>query len=149
MSDSAVYEGWVTHRRTGRSQHAFRYRVFMPLLDLDELPEAARRRSRSGRPAARRPAGFRRADYLGDRRRADSTRRARGWSRSGSGAARRARCGCSPNPRYSGVGFNPVCFYFLPTTRPGALDAVIAEVTNTPWGERHAYVLDAGGAEPR
>jgi DUF1365 family protein len=42
--------------------------------------------------------------------------------------------------RHYGVGFNPVSFYycFEPT---GELAAVAAEVTNTPWGERHAYVL--------
>ena len=45
------------------------------------------------------------------------------------------------NPRYLGVGFNPVSFYFL-HGEEGAVEAVIAEVTNTPWGERVAYVLD-------
>ena len=50
------------------------------------------------------------------------------------------------NPRYLGVGFNPVSFYFL-HDQEGDLDAVIAEVTNTPWGERVTYVLD--GSERR
>ncbi|MGZ8667605.1 MAG: DUF1365 family protein, partial [Solirubrobacterales bacterium] len=36
---SAIYEGWVSHRRHRPLDHGFRYRVFMPLLDLDELPE--------------------------------------------------------------------------------------------------------------
>ena len=65
MSASAIYEGWVAHRRLAPVPHSFRYRIFMPLLDLDELPEvldpiplwSARR------PA---PAWFRRRDYLGD-----------------------------------------------------------------------------------
>ena len=64
MTASAVYEGVVRHRRFTPVEHSFEYRVFMPLLDLAELPElfdgnllwAARRRA---------PARFRRADYLG------------------------------------------------------------------------------------
>ena len=45
--------------------------------------------------------------------------------------------------RTLGHCFNPVSFYWC--FRPGAsgLEAVVAEVTNTPWGERHAYVLPA------
>ncbi len=49
--DSAIYEGWVSHRRFGAVRHSFRYRVFMTLLDLDELPELFDR-TPSARPAA-------------------------------------------------------------------------------------------------
>ena len=140
-SASAIYEGWVTHRRHRPVEHAFRYRIFMPLLDLDELPEvldpyplwSARR------PA---PAWFRRADYLGDESEplAESAL-----------ALLAERIGRQPagpirllaHPRYLGVGFNPVSFLFC-HRGSGELDSVIAEVTNTPWGERHAYVLDPG-----
>jgi DUF1365 family protein len=41
--------------------------------------------------------------------------------------------------RTLGVCFNPVSFYYC-FNRDEELQAVIAEVTNTPWGERHAYV---------
>jgi DUF1365 family protein len=51
------------------------------------------------------------------------------------------------NPRYLGVGFNPVSFYFLHGTDGRGLEAVIAEVTNTPWGERTTYVLDGRSRE--
>ena len=62
---SAIYEGWVRHRRVSPRELRFKYRVFMPYLRLDELPElfdgsltwSARR------PA---PARFRREDFLGD-----------------------------------------------------------------------------------
>ena len=60
---SAIYEGWVTHRRLAPVEHSLRYRVFMPLVDVDRLPEildpyplwSASRRA---------PARFRRSDYL-------------------------------------------------------------------------------------
>jgi hypothetical protein len=48
-------------------------------------------------------------------------------------------------PRVLGFVFNPVTFY-LCEDRSGGLDAIVAEITNTPWGERHAYVLDARAA---
>ena len=52
------------------------------------------------------------------------------------------------NPRYWGVGFNPVSFYFLDGA-DGAVEAMIAEVTSTPWKERRSYVLTAGAAGVR
>jgi hypothetical protein len=46
--------------------------------------------------------------------------------------------------RTLGHCFNPVSFYFC-FDGDEALRAVVAEVTNTPWGERHAYVLTGAG----
>ena len=47
--------------------------------------------------------------------------------------------------RTFGYNFNPVTFYYA-FDPAGALAAVVAEITNTPWGERHAYVLDPRAA---
>ena len=63
--NSALYSGWVQHRRLTGKGHSFRYRVFMPFLDLDELPDllaSAPGWSATG-PAL---ATFRREDFLGD-----------------------------------------------------------------------------------
>lgn len=56
--------------------------------------------------------------------------------------------------RYFGYIFNPVTFYYC-FDDSGRVTAIVAEITNTPWGERHAYVLDgdrlpsgAGAARP-
>jgi DUF1365 family protein len=43
----------------------------------------------------------------------------------------------------AGRHFNPVRFYYA--WHEGSLLAVVAEVTNTPWGERRSYVLDPSG----
>ena len=139
---SAIYEGWVSHRRTAPVEHSLRYRVFMPLVDVDRLPElldpiplwSARRRA---------PARYRRRDYL----------RGHGEHLPLRDAARdlvAERTGSRPagpvlmlaNPRYWGIGFNPVSFYFA--YGDTGVAAMIAEVTNTPWGQRHCYVLAAG-----
>lgn len=142
MSASAVYEGFVAHRRLGPVPHGFRYRVFMPFFDLDELPElldpiplwSARR------PA---PARFRRDDYLhlgGDS--PDLAERARDLAEERVGRRPTGPVRLLANPRYLGVGFNPASFFFLYGENGATVEAVIAEVTNTPWGERTAYVLD-------
>ena len=45
--------------------------------------------------------------------------------------------------RTFGHCFNPVSFYYCYDAAGAAIEAVVAEITNTPWGERHAYVLPA------
>jgi hypothetical protein len=131
---SALYEGEVVHRRLAPVPHAFRYRLFLALLDLDELPDVL-----DPYPlwSARRPAPVwvRAADFLG----ADEARDlvADRLGRRPDGPVR-----LLAQPRFLGVGFNPVSFLFC-HRRDEALDAIVAEVTNTPWRERHAYVLDA------
>ena len=47
--------------------------------------------------------------------------------------------------RYFGYCFNPLSVYFCFDPEDEHLEAVVAEVSNTPWGERHCYVLDARG----
>jgi len=140
---SAIYEGWVAHRRTAPMEHAFRYRIFLPLFDLDELPgllDDVPFWSARGRA----PARFRRSDYMGERSvpLADA---ARDLVAERTGSRPEGPVRLLANPRYWGVGFNPVAFYFLYGNEPGAgPEAMIAEVTNTPWGQRRSYVLEAG-----
>lgn len=50
-------------------------------------------------------------------------------------------------PRRMGKLFNPVSFYYCFDTDE-RLQAVVAEVTSTPWGERYPYVLRRTGAGP-
>ena len=37
--------------------------------------------------------------------------------------------------------FNPVSFYYCFDAADTHVETIVAEVTNTPWGERHCYVL--------
>ena len=140
MSSSAIYEGTVSHRRLAPVQHAFRYRVCMLYLDLAELPGALDVHPlwSSRRPA---PGRFRRADHLGDAAvplpvavRAE-VERLRGTPPAGP-------IRLLATPRTFGHAFNPVSFFFCFAPDGETVDTVLAEVTNTPWGERHAYVTD-------
>ena len=139
---SAVYVGRVRHRRVSPVRHAFGMPLHLMYFDLDEVEGLFRRRLLW---SVRGPnvAWFRRKDYLEpngkpladavrDRVEAELGRRP-------SGAVR-----VLTQPRYFGCGFNPVTFYYC--FEGDRLDAIVAEITNTPWKERHAYVLDAAAA---
>lgn len=144
---SAVYEGWVRHRRHHPRPHAFRYRLAMPFIDLAELDRVLALHPLFGF-ARFLPARFRREDYLGpaELTLAEAVRRriARetGW--------------CPEGPirmlghlRYFGYCFNPVVFYYCYGRDGRCLEAIVADITNTPWNERHAYVLPLDRAERR
>jgi DUF1365 family protein len=140
VTSSAIYEGSVAHRRAGPVPNSFGYRLFLPLLDLDELPELLDSIPLwSARWPA--PARFRDLDYLpsGSGSLAD---RARDLAQARLGRRPAGPVRLLANPRYLGVGFNPVSFLFLHGDDGIGVDSVIAEVTNTPWRERTAYVLD-------
>jgi uncharacterized protein len=144
---SAVYEGFVSHHRRAPVDHEFRYAHAMLLLDLAELPEAfdchplwsARRRA---------PARFARSDYLGDPAVGlDNAVRELVSEKLGERPDGPIRL--LTNVRMLGHCFNPVSFYYCYRGDGRGLRAVVAQVTNTPWGERHCYVMDAqGGGAP-
>jgi uncharacterized protein len=145
--NSCIYEGAVRHRRFEVRRHDFRYRLALAYVDLEELPALL-----GGRLCARSPGlvRFRRADYLGDPSRAlaDAVR-----------DVVEVRAGHRPKGpvrlltqlRSWGHCFNPVSFYYCFDRSGERLEHVLAEVTNTPWGERRSYVLSArndGSAGP-
>lgn len=43
--------------------------------------------------------------------------------------------------RYFGFAMNPVSFYYCYSSDGNRIEAVVAEVNNTPWGEQHIYVI--------
>jgi len=136
---SAIYQGTVRHCRRVPAEHRFTYRIFMMYLDLAELPDVFAGSywfSATRRAAAR----FCREDHLGDpdipldQAVRDLVER---------------RCGQRPGGpirllthlRYFGYVFNPVSFYYCFSSDDRKVETIVAEVNNTPWGERHCYVL--------
>ena len=53
-------------------------------------------------------------------------------------------------PRYLGMAFNPVSFYWIYYTGSDELQFIAAHITNTPWHERHLYCFacDSASVEP-
>lgn len=137
---SCLYEGVVHHRRHLPIEHAFHYRLCQLYLDLDELDLVFRGRiawSTRG-PAL---AWFRRADHLGDPNRplADCVRE---LVESETGRQPSGPIRLLTHPRYLGFVMNPVSFYYCFDAAGDTVEAVVAEVHNTPWNERHCYVID-------
>lgn len=138
---SCVYEGTVRHRRFAPVHHVFQYSIFMMYLDLAELTDLFRERWfwSSDRPNL---AWFRRSDHLGDPE-MPLDRNVRDLVESKTGRRLAGPIRLLTHLRYFGYGFNPVSFYFCFDPTDQAVDTVVAEVTNTPWGEQHCYVLGA------
>jgi DUF1365 family protein len=138
---SAVYEGAVYHKRLRPKLHAFRYRVFSLLLDLDELP-ALHRRLRLFSHNRWNLFSFQDRDHGIGRRES-----LRAWiddRLAGIGIAiPGGRITLLCYPRILGYVFNPLTVYFC-RRADGSLAALIYEVNNT-FGGRHAYTLPAGG----
>jgi len=142
---SRLYQGTLHHRRFVPRAHAFSYGVFMPWICLDELPQlfAGRWLWSSTRWA---PARFLRSDFLGDPALplAEEVRRR---IREETGAAHSGPIYLLANLRYFGYQINPIACYYCFNEDESRLEYLVAEVTNTPWDERHSYVLqgpDAG-----
>ena len=139
---SALYEGWVRHRRFTPTPHAFRYAVSMAYLDLDELDTVFGKRWFWSTKEFN-FVWFRRDDYMiGSRRPGQSLADAvRDFVES-----RTSSRPCGPvriltNLRCFGFGMNPVSFYYCFNPDGESLHSIVAEITNTPWGEQFAYVL--------
>ena len=141
-SASAVYEGWVRHRRFEPVEHEFRYPLFLMYLDLTELPEVLDPYpffSARDRALAR----FRREDFIGDPAR-PLDECAREAAEAATGARPSGPVRLLAGLRYFGHSFNPVSFYYCFDSPGERVEALVAEVENIPWGERHPYVLARG-----
>ena len=137
--NSALYLGHIRHRRYFPAAHDFRYPIFMSWLDLDELALVFQGHwfwSTTGRNIAE----FRRSDFLSP-----------GEIPLKTAVLDRVEAGTGERPggkvfllthlRFWGLSFNPVSFYYCYHADNQRLHSIVAEITNTPWKERFAYVL--------
>ena len=136
---SCLYKGWVSHQRYQPKPHAFRYHLSLVYLDLDELPELFDPYwyCSYGRWNI---ASFQRRDYLFPE--APSLKAAiQHFVKEGCGLETKGPVRLLTHLRYWGYCFNPVSFYYLFDETDSYIQAIVAAVTNTPWGECHAYLL--------
>lgn len=137
--NSCIYTGTVRHRRVNPVPHAFTYRLFMMYLDLGELLAVFQQRWlwSVDRPNV---ASFRRSDHVGDPG-TPLDRSIRGLVAERTGHTPIGPIRLLTHLRYFGYVFNPVSFYFCYDAAGAHVESIVAEITNTPWGERHCYVL--------
>jgi len=146
MTASAIFDGTVRHQRRREVDHSFAFPVWLLWLDLEEAEDGL---SIAPLFSTRRPAPFRwrRSDHFG------------APEESLAECARdlvSERCGVRPTgpvrlltlARTLGMGYNPVSFFYLYDDEEEQVQAAIAEVTSTPWGERCHYVMARDGEGP-
>lgn len=155
---SCLYAGSVAHVRREPVMHRFRYGVAYAYIDLDEAAEALRASWLTrGRRCA--PLAFRCGDHPMSGG-VDSTPAQLAESVRDEVALAGAMRPAGPvrlltQFRHLGVYFSPLNLFFCYAPDGRRVDAVVAEVSNTPWNERRRYVLNArravnaeGGAPP-
>lgn len=138
---SCLYEGQVRHTRSEPVLHRFRYSIFQIYLDLDELDSVfAGRWLWSTKRAAL--ARFRRKDHISPD--APSLKEALlNLVEAETGKRPQGPVRLLTNLSFYGFCFNPVSFYYCFDKDDARVEAIVAEVNNTPWGERSTYVLPA------
>lgn len=140
---SALYFGWVKHRRLRPRRHFLRYRTFALLIDLDEAAELGRR-MRLFSVNRFNLFSFRESDYG-----APGGGSLRGqidaWLAQAGLAGERGPIRLLTLPRILGYAFNPISIFFcyLPE---GGLKAVIYEVRNT-FGQKHCYLIPVAAGD--
>ena len=145
---SAIYRGKVRHRRFSPTQHAFEYDVFMMYLDTQEIEKIfALSRFWSLKHFA--PVQFKRSDFHIDEPNKHLTSNlpsvdesVRNTIFSATGIKPTGPIRMLINLRYWGVNMNPLSTYYA-FNENNELQFIVAEVNNTPWNEKHSYVLDA------
>ncbi|WP_414827950.1 DUF1365 domain-containing protein [Alteromonas sp. H39] len=138
-TESAIYTGTLFHKRFRPTTHAFDYQIYLfwlKLSELETLENEIKHFSCSQFALAR----YKRSDYLGDE----------SQPLENSVITRMSELNGSPlsgevfmlgQLRMLGMYFSPVNFYFL-RNADGEYTHMLAEVSNTPWNERHHYLVD-------
>jgi len=141
---SAIYKGSVFHSRFVPKKHAFTYQMFLLWLNLDEIDllEAEVKGFSTKSWAALR---FKRSDYLGNA----NIPLKKSVIDKMSELAERPLSGTIyllGQTRTFGLYFSPVNFYYL-QQKNGTFSHLLAEVSNTPWNDRHCYLVDLARQE--
>jgi uncharacterized protein len=130
--ESAIYTGRLRHRRFKPTGNAFGYSVCMYYLDLAEIPRIFQWTFGI--------VSFRRRDYLGNPNE-PLDEAVRKLVENETGRRPQGPIRLLTQVAYLGYCFNPVSFYYCFDRTGTQVEFIVADITNTPWNERHAYVL--------
>ena len=135
-----LYWGTIFHRRHTPFTRFFKYPIFMAYIDITSLRTTM---SPSLLWNINKPAivSFRRSDYHGDPQ-VDLEDAVRLTLLEKTGRSFKGPIRLLTNLRYFGYCFNPVSFYYCFNEADDKVEAIMAEVTNTPWKERYSYVIE-------
>lgn len=137
---SCLYRGRIRHHRFS-PDHRFQYSTSWVYLDLGELEEVLRsNRILSNRKFAL--ASFRRADHFGDPQ-LSMLEAVQECVQQNTGVILSGPVRLLTQLRHFGIYFSPINLFYCFDSHD-SLVAIVAEVSNTPWNERHCYVLWEG-----
>lgn len=137
LKNSAVYQGWVRHRRFSKPENHFTYGFYMFLVDLDELDIFNQQKYCSTDKFA--IFSVKKTDYFDKNSNLSIKEKA---------IQKTVDLGGSPpksvrmlaNIRYWGIKFSPINIFYN-YDEANQLSSVLVEVSNTPWNERHYYLI--------
>lgn len=135
---SAIYSGWVRHRRFAPKKHEFSYKLYLTYINLDEVKEIFGSSPFFSYKKSFAPIKFLRRNYL-DSPIEDLKEAVRAKVLELGGEEIDGSVYILTNLSYLGYCFNPVSFYYC-YDKEGHLRYVLSEISNTPWGERHSYL---------
>ena len=142
-----LYTGTVGHRRFTPFNHFFNYPLFMAYIDLNTVNHFLDK-SWFWNVDKKAIISFNRKDYHGDPN-LDLSRSVRKTVYETIGLEVKGPIRLLTHLSYFGYCFNPVSFYYCFDEEDTDVEAILAEVTNTPWKERHAYVIQNVGDEKK
>ena len=146
VQSNALYAGSIRHRRYLPKPHAFRYGLFQVYLDTRHIERTLQafwfcsiRRFNWLQ--------YRRSDYFGsaDLPLDEAVRR---HVEDRTGRRPTGPVFLLTHLRVFGFAINPVSFYYGFDDSGSQLEWILAEITNTPWGERHSYFLPVDQSMP-
>ena len=140
---SGIYEGTVVHHRSEPVDHRFSYRITMTMLDLAEVDAVCDRHPLWSVERAN-AVSFRRRDYLGDPA-VPLDRSIRDLVEERTGLRPAGPISVLTQVRTWGWLFNPISVYFCANAEGTGIDHMVCDVQNTPWHERHPYVVGPPG----
>ena len=139
QNNNFIYTGIVGHRRFTPFNHYFNYPLFMAFIDLDTVNNFLKK-SWLWNVNKRAIVAFHREDYHGEPG-IDLSDSVRKTVYKSIGKKIKGPIRLLTHLRYFGYCFNPVSFYYCYDERDVEVEVIMAEVTNTPWNERHPYII--------
>jgi hypothetical protein len=139
MFESLIFTGTVRHRRFTPKQHEFSYKLFMFCFDINDLPNSFKDIKHVSIEQFN-WFSFRRKNYLSDPE-IPMDEYLRQLVVAKFDSYPKGKIYLLTNLSCLGYCFNPISLYFIFDETNQQLDYLILEVTNTPWGNKHNYVL--------
>ena len=134
-----IYTGTIRHRRFVPFDHFFSYRIFMVYFDISKVEQILKKSWfwNVNKPSI---VSFYREDYHGNQEQSlDDAVRSTIYQKTG--RILKGPIRILTHLRYFGYCFNPVSFYYCFNKNDSQVELIMAEITNTPWNERHCYFI--------